>query len=392
MTQPAAVWEGKGVSLGQLDSQLQRLYQQADSQFDSNGHRADIRTSVLNLVVYAPNEECCVRTTAAMEHLSGTHPSRAIVIVPGTSHGDPAIDCRLSIHSHGAYAEYRQICSEQMVLYVHGPVSQHLASVVQPLLAPDLPVFVWWPGEAPFHHHVYGQLRELADRFIVDSSDFANPVQDLVAMSHAVHAAGVKTAFSDFNWTRLAPWRERIAQFFDRAQNRAYLDRLKVIWIECAPTRSGSAHIQPLVLLLGGWLASSLGLHAEKRQLSQDHYELALGDGVRQLHLNIRVAPPRDDPMVRIRLEAPAGGDMPAAEFSVAADGAEGQVTVATRFAGTEASSRRIKLAPRSEADVLFDQLEIFRHEPAYEAALSSAASMLDPSYHRELVKGSLLV
>ena len=109
----AATWEGNTVSLGQIDGQLQRLWNAADTEWDGDGPRPDIRTSVLNLIAYAPDEACCERTTMALEQLSGTHPSRAIIIVPGNSHAESSIDCRMSIHSHGAYAEYRQVCSEQ---------------------------------------------------------------------------------------------------------------------------------------------------------------------------------------------------------------------------------------------------------------------------------------
>jgi len=392
VTTGAATWEGKGVSLGEVEAEMQRLWSSGGNGWKGDGPRPDIRTSVLNLIVYAPNQACCERTTAALEHLSGTHPSRAIIIVPGEPHATSSMDCRLSIHSHGAYAEYRQVCSEQLVLWVHGQASHHLASIVAPLLAPDLPVFLWWLGETPFHHHVYGQLRDVADRFIVDSSDFGNPTQDLVAMSHSVHAAAERVAFSDFNWARLAPWRDLIAQFFDAAQYRPYLDRLTVMWVECAPSTDRVIHVLPQVLLLGGWLSSSLGLHAEQRHLADDHYELLLGNGARKFSVDIRVGAPRDFAPLKIRLEAPASDGMPAGEFSLAVDTKTGQVSTTASIAGSEPVVRKGKLEDRSEASLLFEVLEVFGHDEVYERALHAAANMLDPSYRRELVKGSLLV
>src|SRR5437762_1894256 len=49
----AATWEGNTVSLGEIDGQLQRLWNSADTEWDGDGPRPDIRTSVLNLIASA---------------------------------------------------------------------------------------------------------------------------------------------------------------------------------------------------------------------------------------------------------------------------------------------------------------------------------------------------
>jgi glucose-6-phosphate dehydrogenase assembly protein OpcA len=388
----AATWEGKGVSLGQIEGQLQGLYRAADSEWNGDGPRPDIRASVLNLIVYAPNQDCCDYTTAALEHLSGTHPSRAIIIVPGDTHGEPSIDCRLSIHSQGAYAEFRQVCSEQLVLWVHGQASHHLASVVMPLLAPDLPVFLWWPGETPFHHHIYGQLREVTDRFIVDSSDFRTPAEDLVAMSHSVHAAGERTAFSDFNWARLAPWREMLASFFDMQQFRPYLDRLQGVNIECAALKDGCSFDLPQALLLSGWIASCLGLRADQRHLGDNHFALSLANGTHGVGVDITVAPAGSTDPITVCLQAEGRKSDPPAQFTFSLDCASGQVSAVAALDGGEPVIRKTTMPDREESQLLFQELEGFGHDEPYERALAAASHMLDPNYHREFVKGSLLV
>jgi len=389
MSNGEATWEGKAVSLGQIDGQLQRLWRAADSQWDGEGRRPDIRTSVLNLVVYAITEDCEERAAAAIEHLAGTHPSRAIIIVPGRSNDEPSIDARLSIKSHGAYAEFRQVCSEQIALTVHGPASQHMASIVEPLLAPDLPVFLWWPGETPFHHHVYPQLRGLADRFIVDSSDFEKPEVDLVTMAHAVRVAGKACAFSDFNWARLEPWRNIIAQFFDVPEFRPYLDRLTGLWVEASPAEEGVAHVVPQVLLLGGWLCSALGLHAEQRSLGPERFEMLLANGTRKVNVDIRLRRSHGDAPIIIRLQA--AGDPPA-EFGLRVDAKSGQVTATATLGSAEPVVHKTTSLEREEAHILFHELEMFGHDPQYEEALIAASNMLDPNYRYEPIKGSLLV
>jgi glucose-6-phosphate dehydrogenase assembly protein OpcA len=387
----AATWEGKGVSLGELDMQLQRLWRAADSEWDGAGRRPDIRTSVLNLIVYAVNEDCCNRAQAAIEHLSGTHPSRGIIIVPGDPHGELSIDAQVSIQSRGAYADYQQVCSEQLILRIHGQASRHMASVVYPLLAPDLPVFLWWPGETPFHHHMYGQLRTLADRFVVDSSDFDKPAEDLVAMAHSMHAAQ-DCAFSDFNWARLGPWREMVAQFFDQPQFRPYLDRLSGVQIECAAAKDNTSQDLPQALLLCGWLASSLGLHATERQISGDRYQLDLANGTHSVSIDISVAKPASDVPVTVRLGAAGLGDAPRAEFTLELDHKTGHILATAVLAGKAPMMHKTALVERDEGSLLFQELEVFGRDEAYEKALAAASNMLDPRYQRNLVKGSLLV
>jgi glucose-6-phosphate dehydrogenase assembly protein OpcA len=388
----AATWEGTGVSLDEIEKHLHRLWRAADSLWDGDGRRPDIRTSVLNLIVYARDMDCCGRAKQAIEHLSGTHPSRSLILIPGEPSGELSIDAQCSIISHGAYAEYRQVCSEQLILRIHGQASRHLASIIYPLLAPDLPVFIWWPGETPFHHQSYGQLRSLADRFIVDSSDFDRPAQDLVAMAHSMLAAGAECAFSDFNWARLAPWREMVAAFFDDRRFLPYLSRLKTISIDAVAARDNTGHDLPQALLLSAWLASSLGLRTNERKISERRYVLDLANGTRGPKVDIKVARASSEAAAVVRLEADGSGDEPPAEFTVALDRKSRHISATAILAGQAPMMRKTAVVELDESQLLFKELEIFGHDEAFEKALACAANMIDPRYHRELVKGSLLV
>ncbi|MBV8084046.1 MAG: glucose-6-phosphate dehydrogenase assembly protein OpcA [Chloroflexi bacterium] len=382
-----ATWEGKAVSLGQIESELQRLWHAADTHWQGEGRRPDIRTSVLNLIVYAHNPACVERATTAIQHLSGTHPSRALIIEPGDARGEPSIDARLSIISQGSYAEFGQVCSEELGLKINGPSSHHLTSVVIPLLAPDLPIFVWWPGETPFHHHIYAQLRELADRFVVDSSDFAKPAQDLVALAHAAHIAD-RCAFSDFNWARLGPWREAIAAFFDPPDARGCVDSLRLLEIDIPAERSPNGLDLPRALLLTGWLAGTLGFGAGgERDVGGDHYVWQLSDGVRQLSVHVNVGAPA----TKLRLQAAAGDGTHAATFTLTVDH-DTHLTATSALNGSQPAVRNSLLPEHEEGSLLFQELELFSHDPAFEAALVAASRLLDPRPQSTQARGSLLV
>ena len=68
------------------------------------------------------------------------HPARILLIV--TASGRTAsLDAELRI-GEGTPGEV-------VVLRMRGPLAAHPASVVRPLLLPDSPVVIWWPGKAP---------------------------------------------------------------------------------------------------------------------------------------------------------------------------------------------------------------------------------------------------
>ncbi|HEU0167146.1 MAG TPA: glucose-6-phosphate dehydrogenase assembly protein OpcA [Chloroflexota bacterium] len=380
-----ATWEGKAVSLGEIEGELQRLWRAADTHWQGDGRRPDIRTSVLNLIVYAHNRGCVERATAAIRHLSGTHPSRALIIEPGDARGEPSIDAELSIISQGSYAEFGQVCSEEMVLKVNGPSSHHLTSVIIPLLAPDLPVFVWWPGETPFHHHIYAQLRELADRFVVDSSDFAKPADDIVGLAHAAHFAD-RCAFSDFNWARLGPWREAIAAFFDPPEARACADRLRHLEIDIPAERSPNGLDLPRALLLTGWLASTLGFAPAKRDDEAGQYAWQLAGGSSQLLVRVNVGAPA----TKLTLQAPAGPGAGGATFALSVD-EDTHLTATSALNSSQPAVRNSLLPEHEEGALLFQELELFRHDTAFESALVTASRLLDPRPQSSQARGSLL-
>ena len=94
---------------------------------------------VLTLLVVCDEKEYESALQAAME--SGReHPARILLIV--TASGRVAsLDAEVRI-GEGTPGEV-------VVIRMRGPLASHPASVVRPLLLPDSPVVIWWPGRAP---------------------------------------------------------------------------------------------------------------------------------------------------------------------------------------------------------------------------------------------------
>ncbi len=386
MNPSEATWEATGVKVGAIESQLQRLWTMADDTWNGEGRRPDIRTSVLNLVIYAPDAETAEQVVGNIESLAGGHPSRTILLTPGKPHGDGGIDASVSIKTRGAYAEYRQVCSEQLLLTIHGQAGHHIDSVVLPLLAPDLPVFVWWPGETPFRQHAFVQLRDAANRFIVDSNDFEHYQKELVEMAHAVHVGRRHCAFSDFNWARLSRWREMISQFFDPPQFRPFLDQFSLVEFNCDAAAGGFSHAQ--AMLLAGWLASRLGLRPADRQLDPDHQTFTLTNTQRRLALDFRFfepgTKPKGTPLVRISCDSPA-----VAEFTLHRASPGAAVTALSKAKGIDPLSRQVPITEADMVQLLYQELEMFHHDPNFEEAIDRTALLLDPGHQR--IRGSMV-
>ena len=94
---------------------------------------------VLTLLVVCEEKEYESALKAAME-AGREHPARILLIV--TASGRTAsLDAEVRI-GEGTPGEV-------VVLRMRGPLAAHPASVVRPLLLPDSPVVIWWPGKAP---------------------------------------------------------------------------------------------------------------------------------------------------------------------------------------------------------------------------------------------------
>src|SRR5262249_55852713 len=125
-----------------------------------------------------------------------------------------------------------------------------------------LPTYLWWPGDLPVGHTFWRRMVDACDRLIVNSGDFADPLDGMARFAEFYRGARRFCTFGDLNWHRLTRWRELIAQFFDNQAYRPYLDHIDEAVIEYAPGEAGGKRspVTPAgALLLAGWLCSRLG-------------------------------------------------------------------------------------------------------------------------------------
>jgi len=246
-----------------------------------------------------------------------------------------------------------------------------------PLLISDLPVYMWWRAVPRLvDKALFRRLVDIADRVIIDSAQFNDPHGDLLAMAAVLRESPRWTALSDLNWARLTAWRALLAGFYDVARYRPLLEGLNHVTIESAPPSADASIIPTRALLLGGWLASRLGLEVTgaSRQGESPVFEMA-GSHEKVL---IEFTPTRRNieagHLALVTLGSAADSSL---TFSVrrSADGL--RIETAVSIGEEKHSQRVLSYESLTESELIGKELEILGHDRVYEQAVLAAAQFV---------------
>ncbi|HET8873609.1 MAG TPA: glucose-6-phosphate dehydrogenase assembly protein OpcA [Gaiellaceae bacterium] len=223
-------WSSESATIAQIEEALLEL------RFHSgHGGLPDLRTNVLTHMAWVP-EEWQRAATETLAGLGERHPSRTLLLFPRTSAED-RLEARVSLECHELEGEARHLCNEIVELGFCGIRAEAPASIVEPLLLPNLPVFLRWRGRPPFRTAPFQQLVELTDRLIVDSAEWP----DLPGAYAELEESFQVTAVSDIAWRRTLAWRAVLAEAWPDLPDRI-----------AGPPAEAS--------LIAGWLKSRAGL------------------------------------------------------------------------------------------------------------------------------------
>ena len=252
-TQPPS---GSWIDVGAIERELTSLWQQASGDED----HGVIRSSILNLLVYASNTADAAVVNDMLGDITAVHPCRAVLMIADPSEAGPKLEAHVTSRCTLPTATSKQVCCEQVTITAAGSAVNDVPSAVAPLLLSDLPVYLWWRAVPRIHDKaLFQKLTDISDRVIIDSAFFNDPQGDLAKMATVLKDTPRWTAISDLNWARLTAWRALLAAFYDVAEYRRQLDQLDRLVIEYAPANSDPSAIPARALLLGAWLASRLG-------------------------------------------------------------------------------------------------------------------------------------
>jgi hypothetical protein len=243
-------WSGTDVTVAVMERELAALRD-----------ATDLRTSVMTHMAWVPSEW----REAARETLAGLaerHPSRSILMFPEPDADRDTVDATVAIERFALPELDRHVCSEVIELRLLGRRAHGPASIVMPLLLPDLPAFIRWRGRPPFATGVFEQLVDVVDRLVVDSLEWPDAPESYGELAQWFE----RVAVSDIVWTRTLRWRRAIA----------------VGW----PIEPRELHVRgpaQEAALLAGWLRSRLGRDVELRNEPAEQTELVELDG-EQVH------------------------------------------------------------------------------------------------------------
>ncbi|HSL63681.1 MAG TPA: glucose-6-phosphate dehydrogenase assembly protein OpcA, partial [Gaiellaceae bacterium] len=226
-------WTGEDVSLAEIERQFAELREQT-----AGGAGADLRTSVSSHVAWVP-PAWAQQAVGALAGLEERHPSRTILLFPQDGSGRDAIDAEVSLRCFTIPGLEHHVCSEVLALRLHGRRALAPASIVAPLLIPDLPAFLRWRGLPPFGDEPLEQMLDVVDRLIVDSTEW----EGLPAPYEGLAPSFDRVAVSDIAWARTSRWRRQLSTLWPGI---ASVERIHVT------ATPAQAH------LLAGWLRSRL--------------------------------------------------------------------------------------------------------------------------------------
>ena len=368
-----AVWGPTTDGVAGLERELMRV-RRGRAAHQREQAVAVARAAVVNIIVIATREAHALRASRTARELALRHPSRAIVVLGDRepAQGTPGIE----LHTQLPPVDHvDRVSYEQIFVRARGDVNDRLASVIVPLLVPDLPVFVWWTGTPPIGERHFEEIVALADRLVVDSADFARPERMLPEMGRLCIVGAKHCALTDLNWARVTPWRELITQDFDVPAWREWLARLDGLRVGFAVDMDGRDIHPSQALLLIAWMASRLGWSALEPMAPSEAgghlFAMKRADGAR---VRIRIRPRfergfDEGDVTGARIQARDGERT--AEFYLSGYEKPGYATSIVRMDGRAVSERVVPLVRPDVVSLLEEELTILAGDRIYEEALA---------------------
>jgi hypothetical protein len=259
-------WLGEDVCLADVDTALARLRAKAADEAES------MRTSVMTHIAWVPygwREQA----RSALAGMAEVHPSRTILLFPEPNADDNRIDARAEVERWEVPDTDRGLVTEVVELTLRGARAKAPASIVEPLLISDLPVFLRWRGEPPWDAPELEQLVGVTNRLIVDSTEWDDVPDAYLRLAELFPGC----AASDIAWARTSRWRSHLATMWPG-----------IAEVRTVRVRGTAAQ----AWLLCGWLRSRLG----RDEIAVDHDPAEKLEGVALDGEAVPPLPPGDPP------------------------------------------------------------------------------------------------
>jgi len=381
-----ANWTAPVIDAGKVHDELDRLWGEwSEAKRRSlNGAQSApewelMRASTLNLIAIAETPKHAEAIEETVGSLTEFTPSRTVVLVRSGAPKSGGLGIRVSVHEHALAKGQAAIRFESVRIAAKRGNDELLASVTSALLVSELPDFLWLPASEIAGNPLLGDLLELADRLIVDTATLQDLSGHLRFLADLAQQPKPAPKLTDLAWSRLMPWRQLIAQFFDQQATQPCLECIDEVTISYGTEDDAGRSGLTAGLLMAGWLATRLDWRAPGELVrSRDGWRLTLRAGPkgrsREVLLSLQ---PSEAAAARVCLGAvalTANGASPG-EFTVERT-TESGITTVSETPTMSRVSRLVYGRLPDDGHLLSQELRNFSGDPIYEEALVFAADL----------------
>jgi glucose-6-phosphate dehydrogenase assembly protein OpcA len=364
----------QGIDVGRLEKELAASWQS-----EAGAEESSItRVCVLNLIVYASQADDRAQLDQLLDEVTEHTPGRALVLFTDRASTEAKLEAYVSTRCQAGSRGAKQVCGEQITIEASGAQVETAASAIEPLVVPDVPVFLWWKDIPHGEDKLFNRLVELSDRVVIDSLVFDEPHEDMKRLAQIISERRQYLLVSDVNWGRLTSWRNLIAGFWDVADYRPHLDAIDHVLIEFDPPDAASGQIAAQAPLIVGWMASRLKWQPTGEfERAGKSARWTMDAGGRKLNVEFRASDDRpkcDSLIAGLTLRSEAGG----AEFFVGVNEEWTKLETSAKIGDAHTVGRVVTYEAKSEGERLSRELGMLSRDVIYEQAVASVRQLIE--------------
>jgi len=367
----------KGIDVDKIEKELASMWSDASGSGSTTGSGVT-RACTLNLIVYASPADNRAQLDEMLDLIGEQHPGRILILIADREAKEPKLDAYVSTRCRLLGATGKQVCTEQVTIETAGLLVETAASAVEPLLVPDVPVFLWWKDIPHYDDELFDRMAQMADRIVIDSAAFDHPHDDLLRLARMLRANKRAVRVSDLNWGRLTSWRTLLASFWDVTDYRPLLDAVDRVEVSYDAPNAAPNEVAPKALLVSSWLSARLGWKVVGNAAGENGViNCNLRSGERGIVLSLR----RDesgeltDGMIHSVTLSAKNGE---ADFYVALRDGGTKLQTEARIGTEHSVGRVLSYEMRSEATRLSRELAFLTRDAVYEEAVAQAAQLVE--------------
>jgi glucose-6-phosphate dehydrogenase assembly protein OpcA len=347
------VWTARATTPSAIEAALRDLLVRRHKEAESF-----VPARVLNLVVVV-DRAYQGEVENRLERVGRYHPSRLVLcgVEPKRTKLDAMAVVGDAATSTGAGTI--MVGHERVELEIGTEHLSSLATIVDPLLVPDLTTVVWAPHG---HGEAFRQLCRLANVALIDSQD----ATEVEAALEGATTVSKQAYVVDLAWLRSTPWRERVAAAFDPPALRRSLGEITTVAVRHRADSAAAA------LLFCGWLTSRLGWRPEALARRNGGFAGHARAKRSEVAIRLDAVEQRDAPgLAGVTIELASG-----AAFSL--DRAPGGLRSVRRARDGSEQVWTVLGASRGEGGILGEGVrQALLRDPTYQPALRCARAML---------------